>query len=161
MSVNIPLWVIGANVTAFTLSPCTISSVGAVAVNSALSLQGRWQEFQVNPKYELKEIASADQFTKTKVPVTANMMVTIKEIEQLAAGAESDTNALQNLFNGSRIVQLVVTRGIQGSGLKTWTAYLVIEEFEMSGQREEFIDTMSFQLQSVYNSGADVSLALS
>ena len=81
---TIPLWVIGANVSAFSIAPCSVDATGQITINTALSLRGRWQEFSFQPKYELKEIAAADQFVKSKVPTALSATIMIKEIEQLA-----------------------------------------------------------------------------
>ena len=160
---TIPLWVIGANVSAFSIAPCSVDATGQITINTALSLRGRWQEFSFQPKYELKEIAAADQFVKSQVPTALSATIMIKEIEQLAPqiGVNTDTNASQNVFNQARLVYLTVTRNIQGAGLKTWSCYLVIEEFEIAGQREEFIDSLTLQLTSARDtSGNEISLAV-
>lgn len=77
---TIPSFLIGKNVTTFTVSPTTVAAGGVVTVGSPSSLLGKFDELTLEVSNNLIDIHSADAAYSNNVITTRDFTVTLTEI---------------------------------------------------------------------------------
>jgi hypothetical protein len=115
---QIPAWVLGRHVTAFTLTPQTPAIDGTLAPGSAKSLAGLWDEVDLEFEEETEEISAADSIRQNTVIVKD--LWRFRAVQILNKGPAGNINPLATLYSANDQFQLTLTRGTN-----TWTIYIV------------------------------------
>jgi len=113
----IPQWVIGKKVTAFSLTPQTVGTGGALTDGTAASLVGLWDEVDVELETETEEISAADALRHNTVILKDLWRIRMVEILSTTTG----NNKLAGAWTGAtnEIFKMILTRGPN-----TWTLYV-------------------------------------
>lgn len=111
----IPNWITGRTVTAFTLTPQTVTSAGVPSDTTPVAtMAGIWDEVDIELETETEEISAADGLVQNMVLLKDLWRIRLVQI--LKAGA---ANPLATAW-GTGIHKLMLTRGTS-----TWTLYVV------------------------------------
>ena len=111
---TIPPWIIGRNVTLFSIAPCTVATNGVVTVGTTVPLAGLCDEINLDLENETENIVAFDVRQNNKVIVGTGQAITLVEILNAAA-------VLANAGIANDYCQITYTRGG-----KAWTGIFVI-----------------------------------
>lgn len=138
---TIPLWAIGRHVTAFTLTPTTLSTAGVITdtTASAVTYYGHLEDIAVDAEVDFEEISSMSARRKHNVAIQAGTGFKCTEIEKSAGSNKAA--AFWAAYAGD-VCKVLLTRGAQ-----SWTGYCVAGNYNMTGNKRGVKAT--FQLMPI------------
>ena len=109
---DIPNWLIGKHVTAFTITPQTVGTAGALSDGTSQSLVGQLDEIQYSYNAQAEEINALDSTRENNVIITKGNGLRLTEILK-----KIGTNVLASASNISDVQKVIFTRGAQSTTL--------------------------------------------
>ena len=132
MSVVVPQWIIGRNVTAFSIAPCTVSaSTGVVTVNATQSLSALCEEIALDLENDVENIVPLDVRQDNEVIIGSAARLQLREIM-------SPSIVLTSIAVGYDYAQVTFTR----AG-KAWTGLFVIKGYGETIVRGKSMDQIT------------------
>lgn len=130
----IPLWAIGRNVTACTLTPQTVNPTTGVLTDTTpvASFFGHLQSLDIESDVELNNLSSMDRPQKNFVPIEFGTRVRISEFVKSAG-----PNLAMRAFMTGTYYKYVIARGGQ-----SFTGYGVIASCRMSATKPTIIEEL-------------------
>lgn len=139
MSVILPVWAIGSNITSVLLTPQLVNATTGALTDTTPTIQffANLQDIQLEAAVTMENISAMDRPYENNVPIEQKASVGLTEIEKYAG-----TNLAAAAAFGAKYWKYVITRGAQ-----SFTGYGVFAGYTMDGTKQKV--TAQFKLDAI------------